>query len=532
MNRSRTRVAVVLTTLAAIALPGVAQASDNQLSIMMDDDLLVYRDDNTRDATLRQMKSAGVDYVRVTLLWSVVADKARSTKARDKRYRRLKGSSPKAYPMLNWDRYDRLVRAGQTLGVGIYFNITGPGPAWGHKTPPKSQRRNRKTWKPKAREFYKFVQAAGKRYSGRYRDENDGRRLIPRVNFWSLWNEPNQGGWLTPQYEKGIPASPHLYRELYIFGRRALESTGHGRDVILVGETAPIGLDRTDSRAPIRPKPFIREMFCLDANNVPYSGAAAAQRKCSDFQKYGALKATAWAHHPYTKKSSPAVKDPNPDVITMANIDDLGALLDGIAATTGFVAPNMPIVSSEFGYETSPPDAYQGIDYNTQAIWMNLGDLIAFQNPRVIGQTQFLFRDVAPLRKHKTGSKAYWSTYQSGILDLRGQPKPAYTAYTFPFLTYPTGTTSPEGRPNWGVWGQLKFRPNDLPPEIYDTVQLQFLPADGSSDWVNVGDPITVANGKGFFLATIAAPAPGLLRARWQGGAPPFALASREFTIG
>lgn len=532
MHRTRTRVVAAFTAAIALALPAAAQASDNQLSIMMDDDHLVYRDDNTRDATLRQMKNIGVDYVRVTLLWSVVADKARSTKARDKRFRKLKASNPKAYPMLNWDRYDRLVRAGRTLGVGIYFNITGPGPKWGHKTPPKSERRNAKTWKPKPREFYAFVQAVGKRYSGRYRDENDGKLRLPRVNFWSLWNEPNQAGWLSPQWEKGRMASPHIYRELYMFGHRALQSTGHGNDIILVGETAPIGLDRQDSRAPIRPRPFINEMFCLNAAGQPYTGADATTRKCSDFQKYGPIKTFAWAHHPYTKKTSPAAKDPNPDVITMANIGDLGTLLDGIAASTGFIAPNVPIVSSEFGYETSPPDPYQGINETLQADWMNLGDLIAFQNPRVIGQTQFLLRDVAPLRKHKTGSKAYWSTYQSGLVDQNNRAKPALAAYAFPFLLAATGAASEAGRPIYQIWGQLKFRDNDLPPEAYDSVQLQFRPADGSTDWVPVGAPITVSNGKGFFLAQIESPGPGQLRASWAGGVPPFAANSRDFTIG
>ena len=63
-----------------------------------------------------------------------------------------------------------------------------------------------------------FVEAVGKRYSGRYRDEDTGHSRLPRVSFWSLWNEPNQGGWLTPQFVGGKPYSPRLFRSLYIAG--------------------------------------------------------------------------------------------------------------------------------------------------------------------------------------------------------------------------------------------------------------------------------------------------------------------------
>ena len=49
---------------------------------------------------------------------------------------------------------------------------------------------------------------------------------------WAIGNEPNQGGWLTPQWSHGKLASPRLYRSLYFAARRALDQTGHGRDAI------------------------------------------------------------------------------------------------------------------------------------------------------------------------------------------------------------------------------------------------------------------------------------------------------------
>ena len=55
------------------------------------------------------------------------------------------------------------------------------------------------------------MQAAGLRYSGRYAG-------LPRVSSWSIWNEPNQPGWLAPQWRRvgdtWVPNSPRLYRQL------------------------------------------------------------------------------------------------------------------------------------------------------------------------------------------------------------------------------------------------------------------------------------------------------------------------------
>jgi hypothetical protein len=518
--RRPTRAVALLALMFSLGVPALAQASEQQISIMQDDDLLLYRGDQVRDSALRRMSSLGVDYVRVTVLWSVVADGARNTKARDRRFRGLKASNPKAYPRANWDRYDRLARACVTLRVGCYFDVTGPGPIWGHQIAPKSQRRNQKTWKPKPKEFYKFVQAVGKRFSGGYRDENDGRVVIPRVSFWSIWNEPNQGGWLTPQWERGRPASPALYRQLYIFGRRALLSTGHAaKDVVLAGETAPLGNPGTGVRSPMTPKLFIRELLCAPGT----SGIG-----CSDFDKYGPLQTTGWAHHPYTKRLAPNARDTNPDSITMANIGELPQLLDQLAAT-GRIAGNLPVFSTEYGYESNPPDPHSGIPLETQAQWLILGDFLTYKQPRIQGNTQFLLRDVSPVRGHKNGSKAYWFTYQSGLFNRRDQEKPAARAYTFPFLAFGGPRDPATNQLQVGVWGMLRFRPNNVPADFGEKVQIHWR-AENSPQWNLVGE-LPVTGGKGFFEGSVLVPGPGFMRGHWSGQQIPFNLSSREFKV-
>src|SRR4051812_37529953 len=150
---SRTiRLLTLALGLSALIAPAATQASPTQMSIMMDDDLLVYRDDSTAARALTQMKSLGVDTVRVTVLWKTVAENTRFSNAelaklkgkKNKRLReaalrqnrRFKATNPSTYPIRNWDRYDNLLKSAADRGIRVYFNVTGPGPTWAHGKPP------------------------------------------------------------------------------------------------------------------------------------------------------------------------------------------------------------------------------------------------------------------------------------------------------------------------------------------------------------------------------------------------------------
>ncbi len=509
MSTSLRSIVLALVLGSALLAPAAAQASPNQMSIMMDDDLLVYRNDSTAARALTQMKSLGVDTIRVTVLWRVVANNAYATKGelsklkgRDKerarkQRKRFKATDPRTYPTQNWDRYDNLVRAAQDRGIRVYFNVTGPAPTWAAKTPPKKYKSLLGVWKPNAKHFKKFVMAVGKRFSGTYKDENASKSLLPRVSMWSLWNEPNQAGWLAPQWENNRPASPAMFRKLYQQGYAGLVSTGHraDNDIVLLGETAPLGSDKRTAKSPIRPKRFIRELFSGDV------GAA--------------LPATGFAHHPYTKNQPPTVRDPHPDSLTMANISELGALLDEMSAKTGGkVAANLPLFMTEYGFETNPPDPFSGVSAALQAKYNTLGEYIAYLNPRIASQAQFLLVDVPPVRGKPKTSKSRWFTYQSGLYYQRGQPKPAAYSYAFPFVATATPTNPTTGQPAAHLWGQLRFQATGTP----DSVLIQWAPSDGSAAWVTVGDPVPTDPTRGYFETDRVAPvaAPGVWRAIWM----------------
>ena len=477
---------------------GRAQAAQVMFSIMQDDNQLVYGTPAQRERALAIMKVLGVDAVRVSVLWDYVAPR-----------KNLGGRAgrPSAYSSVTWDRYDELVRSAQARGIEVILDVTGPGPAWTHpKAPIKAADR---AWKPRPADYGRFFTAVATRYSGTYRDDNNGRQTIPRVRNWEIYNEPNFHSWLAPQSARTkagvVPIAPALYRELILTGAKALIRTGHVDDNVTIGETAPLGSAKLGEREPLRPALFIREFFCLNSKLRRYRGVAAKARRCDRIDKLQILSLfsrLAWAHHPYTKRQPPTKSSHERNSITMANIGALPKLLDKVARKRpGTIPTGIPVLLTEFGYESKPPDPYGGVSLEEQAEYMNEGDFLAYRNPRIFANTQFQLDDVPPLTQYPRDSRLFWRTYQSGLIDLNGSAKPSAAAYMLPIALRRAG-----GQVQ--IWGQLRFAPHGS----NQTVHIQ---QKQGSTWLDLGDPLTVTNNSGFFQVKRPVPAGTPIRAVW-----------------
>ena len=267
--------------------------------------------------------------------------------------------------------------------------------------------------------------AVGKRFSGTYNDENDGHQVIPRVFVWAIGNEPNQGGWLTPQWEHGKLASPRLYRSLYFAARaRARQDRPRRRRDLRRRDRAARA-----ARSARRARRCARscsstQLLCAPG---PHATAAAATSTSSARcrPRRGRITRT-------RRRSRRCSATRTPTRSRWPTSTSCRTLLDALSAQTGHIGGGLPIVSTEFGYETNPPDKYVGISLDKQADYITLGDYITYLNPRIAGNTQFLLRDVPPLRKYPKTSRHYWFTYQSGILTRSGKAKPSAQAYAMP----------------------------------------------------------------------------------------------------
>ncbi len=179
------------TVLLCLAAAAPAAASHDQESIFEDEHQLLELGPGVANRSLDDIQTLGADSVRSLVLWSRLAPRG------GKRPVNFKAADPRAYPPSAWDPYDDLVRGAGVRGLGLILSPSTPGPAWASRC-----RRKKGTCKPDPKAYRAFVTALGVRYSGTYSDENQGGGVLPRVTRWSLGNEPNQPGWLTPQYER------------------------------------------------------------------------------------------------------------------------------------------------------------------------------------------------------------------------------------------------------------------------------------------------------------------------------------------
>jgi len=391
----RLTIAIAMLVAAAVVAPA-AHASSRQLTIMQDDEAVR----GATDSTLDEFDALGVDIVKLNLYWDQVAPDGRTKPAG------FDGANPASY---SWGNYDNAVNAIVARGMQPYLSLGGRAPDWATR-----HRGRRGTYRPSAKEFALFAEAAGRRFPG--------------VRIWSIWNEPNLYSWLGPQRSHGIPQSPSIYRGLYLAGHRGLEASGHGGDTILLGELMPRG--GTDRRK-VPPLAFLREMACLNSHYHQYRGRAAKRRGC---RRVGRIPTSGLAYHPYPLAGGPSVNEARDD----AAIGQLGRVRSTIDALArrGKLPRRLPIWITEFGYQTNPPDRFATPLRRAPGL-MDLSEWIAFRNRRVATYAQYTLRDNP--------------AWQSGLRFANGRAKRGvYDAFRMPLLVRSLGGSAVE------VFGALR----------------------------------------------------------------------------
>src|SRR5438067_1993820 len=319
-----------------------------------------------------QLQSLGVDTIRVFVPWSSIAPAPDSTVAPAG----FDAANPAAYPAGGWQPFDELVRSASARGLSVILTPTAPIPAWASRCGGSVS--NRQSCRPDPAQFGAFMQALGSRYSGAGE---------PRVTRWGLWNEPNVGRWLTPQFVRRggrvVPASPAIYRGMAYAAIAGLAASGHGGDQILLGETGPIGHTTGPlARRPVATAEFWRDLLCIGASGRRLGGRAASEQGCRGARR---LNATAIAHHPYIQGGSRSPLTPaRPDEITISSISRLKRIL-GQAAAQGMLRRGLPLYYTEYGFQTNPPDRILGVSLARQAAYLDESEWIAFRDPAVRG---------------------------------------------------------------------------------------------------------------------------------------------------
>jgi hypothetical protein len=342
---------------------------------------------------------------------------------------------------------------------------------------------------------------------------------LPRVRYWSVWNEPNQPGWLAPQWRlqagSKVMLSPVLYRSYVDAAWAALNTTGHRSttDTVLVGELAPEGGVRTPLEDPIPPLDFLRALYCVDSSDHPLTGSAATALGCPAggsavaFAKAhpGLLDATGFAHHPYSFFLAPNVPYTSPGTagfVPLVSLSRLERELDRIFGAYGS-SRRIPIYLTEYGYETNPPNPFRGVSLARQAAYIDEAQYLAAQDPRVSSMSQFLLRDAPPNPAFPPGSIGYWSTFQTGLEFVDGTRKPSFAAYRIPiWIPSQSGTSAT-------VWGMLRPAPHGSNQHA----EIQWRGATGAYRAIAT---VTVGGPSETFTAHVTVPGAGRVRIAWM----------------
>ena len=191
--------AAVALAVAGFATPTAGAAPGAKFGIH--DDAWLVSGPGTLSSRLDELDRIGVDIVRFTLRWDVIArrEPRDPRDSRDRRYR--------------WGRADAVLTGLDRRGIPAVVTLVGT-PDWAND----EQGPNRPPLDSFA--FADFAYAAASRY--------------PFVRHWTIWNEPNQARWLSP-------ASPRIYVDRLLNPAYAAIKDANPFALVGGGVTAPRG---------------------------------------------------------------------------------------------------------------------------------------------------------------------------------------------------------------------------------------------------------------------------------------------------
>jgi hypothetical protein len=368
------------------------------------DQLFKDPDPSVRNLWLDRASQAGAGIVLLGAGWSNVAPT-----------RPPAGFNPRnpADPAYAWGALDAAVRDATAKGFEVMLLVT--------RAPPWAEGPDRPdlpvedlepgAWKPDPGALGDFATAVATRYAGGFVDpENPGSGALPQVRRWQLWAEPNLGVNLAPQYEAGERTGPELYRRMLASFYTAIKAVAPS-NIVVTGGLAPYGDPPGGERT--RPLVFYRDLLCLRGRKK------LNPTNCPEKPQFDVL-----AHHPITLRGGPRQSAIHPDDAGSADLGEVRKVLRAAErAQTIEPGGRHPLWATEFWWASRPPvDEEPAPNPRKQA--------------RRIEESLYLYwkggASVAIMLQIRDGD-AYF-TGGSGLYFMDGTPKPALTAFRFPFV--------------------------------------------------------------------------------------------------
>jgi hypothetical protein len=473
-------------------------------TVVQDDAQFLHRPAAQVQASARRLVDLGADRLRLTAGWSSLAPDPR---ARHVPPAPFDASDSHTYPKGAFNSLDTAVKAATAANVKVMIDLAFWAPRWAVGRAASNPKRERYWIDPAA--FGDFATAVARRYSGGFPDPAAKDKNLPAVRMYTTWNEPNHPSVLQPQWIRTTdggwrPESPHIYRAMHNAAYDAIKKVSR-QDDVLVGGTASTG-STVPGKGGVPPLQFLRTMACVDDQLKPLNVPECAN--------YEPIRADGFAHHPYSRWTTPGTSAADPDDAPIADTGRLGRLLDLLGAARRIVG-RLPIFDTEYGYETSQDDPFQPYDREQQAQFMGWATYLAWKDPDTRMFAQFLLRDVDPRESgKKKGTRQYYRDWQTGLYTASGDPKPAVQAFKLPFWAQTQGTGNQRAVL---LFGQVR------PGKGSRTVRVERQdPASGA--WAPVRtygptcdpqNPEFLTDRAGFFLRSAAFDGPASYRMAW-----------------
>ena len=323
-----------------------------------------------------------------------------------------------ADPAYSWERVDAAVRAATAHGFKVMLLVTR-APRWaeGPDRPDLPvEVLEPGTWKPDPGALGDFATAIATRYSGAFVDPADpGSGPLPQVRRWQLWAEPNLTLRLAPQYEGGKRFAPDHYRRMLDSFYTAIKAIAPSNTVV-TGGLGPYGDPPNGVRT--RPLAFYRDLLCLRGRKR-LKGAP-----CPEKPQFDVL-----AHHPITLRGGPRQSAIHPDDAGSADLGEVRKVLRAAErAHTIEPAGRHPLWATEFWWASNPPTVEEPApNPQKQARRIEESLYLYWQG----GASVAIMLQISDTPGGPTGD---YLTGGTGLYFMDGTPKPALTAFRFPFV--------------------------------------------------------------------------------------------------
>jgi hypothetical protein len=415
-------------------------------TVLQDDDLSLFSAQQL-PRYMNELRRLGVDELRISAEWKLEAPDPNSTRIP----RAFRPDAPSSYTATGMQLLDTAVRAAAAAGLHVIIDPAFSAPLWA-TTDTAAPRSAPDPWynaNIDVRQAAAWEQMLARRYSGAFTPAGEHTSL-PRVETFTLWNEPNERSFVKPQWRDGIPVSADWYRNLVSVAYPAIKAASPSATV-LIGNTSNSGVDAEAGRAGVAPLAFIRRLACVNAQLQPVHDGA-----CAHFQT---VPADGYAHHPYERNAPPWVPSgpKQKDWSQMGDVPRLQALLDELVAKHRLAPGAQNLWLTEQGYGSNGELADMRWTEAQQAQLNAASEYLAWHDGQVASFSQFLLADTLTNEtlalRAKTGNPhaLLAGTWTTGLLRENFAPKPALWMFRSPVLARVIGAPGALSAPGMAI---------------------------------------------------------------------------------